>query len=71
MENKTRIQEIRQEKGLSQRQLAKLIDVPNSQISRYENGQHMNEDTVKKICQALEVNADYFLGLVSKKKKTD
>ena len=69
MEKKTRIKEIRENKGLSQRELAKLIDVPHSQISRYENGQHMNEDTIKKICKALGVNADYFLGLVNIKEE--
>lgn len=69
MESKTKIKEIREKKGLSQRELAKMIDVPHSQISRYENGQHMNEDTIKKICKALEVNADYFLGLTEDEKK--
>lgn len=63
MDEKTRIKELREKNGLTQRQLAKLLDIPHSQVSRYENGQHMNEDTIKKICKALEVNADYFLGL--------
>jgi transcriptional regulator with XRE-family HTH domain len=63
MDEKTRIKELRERNGLTQRQLAKLLDIPHSQVSRYENGQHMNEDTIKKICKALEVNADYFLGL--------
>jgi transcriptional regulator with XRE-family HTH domain len=63
MDEKTRIKELRERNGLTQRQLAKLLDIPHSQVSRYENGQHMNEDTIKKICKALEVNADYFLKL--------
>lgn len=71
LKNKTRIKELREQKGLSQRQLATLVKTSSSQISRYEAGQHMTEETVKKICKALETNADYFLGLTDKIKKTD
>ena len=71
MESKTKIKTIREQKGLSQRELARMIDVPHSQISRYENGQHMNEETIKKICKALEINADYFLGLTEENIEKD
>lgn len=63
MKEKTRLKELREKKGLSQRELAKILDVANSQISRYEKGTSMTDETIKKICKALEVNADYFLGL--------
>jgi transcriptional regulator with XRE-family HTH domain len=63
MEDKTRLKEIRLKKGISQRQLAKLIDVDNSSISKYEKGVSMTDEVIKKICKALEVNADYFLKL--------
>ncbi|XMB71451.1 helix-turn-helix transcriptional regulator [Mycoplasmatota bacterium WC30] len=71
MENKTRLKEIREEKGLSQREIAKLIQTSHTSISRYEKGVSMSDETIKKICKALEVNADYFLGLTNKNKKAD
>lgn len=63
MDQKTRLKEIREKKGLSQRDVAKQIDVAHSQISRYEKGMSMTDEVIKKICKALEVNADYFLKL--------
>ncbi len=69
MKEKTRLKEIREKKGLSQRELAKKIGVFNSQISRYEKGMSMTDDVIKKICKALETNADYFLRLTDDNKK--
>ncbi|MBI9008492.1 MAG: helix-turn-helix transcriptional regulator [Tenericutes bacterium] len=69
MEKKTRLKEIREQKGLSQREIAKMIDTSHTSISRYEKGVSMSDETIKKICRALEINADYFLGLVDNKKK--
>lgn len=68
MEEKTRLREIREKKGMSQRELAKKIGVFNSSISRYEKGMSMTDDVIKKICKALETNADYFLKLSDKEK---
>jgi transcriptional regulator with XRE-family HTH domain len=64
MLEKTRLKEIREEKGISQRELAKMINQSHTSISRYEKGMSMTDDVIKKICKALEVNADYFLGLI-------
>ena len=66
MENKTKLKEIRESKGLSQRELARRIGSSSSLISRYEKGTSMTDETIKKMCKALEVNADYFLGLTDK-----
>ncbi|MFA5037736.1 MAG: helix-turn-helix transcriptional regulator [Candidatus Izemoplasmatales bacterium] len=60
---KNRLKEIREEKGLSQRELARMTKIGNDQISRYESGQKMNEDVIREICIALDVKADYLLGL--------
>lgn len=68
MEEKTRLKEIREKKGLSQREVARITNIDHSQISRYERGTSMTDDVIKKICKALEVNADYFLGLTDEKK---
>lgn len=63
MEEKTRLKEIREKKGISQRELAREINVHHTSISKYEKGVSMTDDVIKKICKALEVNADYFLRL--------
>jgi transcriptional regulator with XRE-family HTH domain len=60
---KTRLKQLREEKNLTQKQLSDLSGVPQEQISRYERGRSMTEETIKKIVKALEVNADYFLKL--------
>ncbi len=65
--SKTRLKELRTEKKLTQKELSKLSGVPQEQISRYERGRSMTEETIKKIVKALDVNADYFLGLTKKK----
>jgi transcriptional regulator with XRE-family HTH domain len=65
---KTRLKQLREEKNLTQKQLSDLSGVPQEQISRYERGRSMTEETIKKIVKALEVNADYFLGLTKDKK---
>ncbi|MDA3884889.1 MAG: helix-turn-helix transcriptional regulator [Candidatus Delongbacteria bacterium] len=63
MKEKTRLKEIREKKGISQRELARRINVDNSSISKYEKGVSMTDEVIKKICKALDTNADYFLKL--------
>lgn len=65
----TRMKNVRIEKNMTQRDLAEASGVPQDRISRYENGQPMNTDTLIRILKALEVSADYFLGLVNKDTK--
>jgi len=60
---KVRIKELRQEKGLSQTQLAKEICVDQRTISNYEKGiTEPNIQTIKKLCEYFEVTAGYLLG---------
>lgn len=59
-----RLRESRDKIGLTQRQFAKLIDVTEYQISRYETGK--SEATTTKLeamARHLGVSADYLLGL--------
>ncbi|MCF7924811.1 MAG: helix-turn-helix domain-containing protein [Candidatus Izimaplasma sp.] len=63
---KTKLKELRIEKQMTQKELSELSGVPQEQISRYERGRSMTEETIKKIVKALNVNADYFLGLTDK-----
>lgn len=59
-----KIKELRKEKGLSQKQLAILLDNAQSSIVYWEkNLQEPTISVLKKLCQMFEVSADYLLGL--------
>jgi transcriptional regulator with XRE-family HTH domain len=60
-----RLREIRQEKGLSQEELAERVGLGRRQIHRYENGLSQPSGTiVSRIAMELKVSSDYLLGLV-------
>lgn len=60
---KIRIKELREEKGLTQAQLAKAIGLTRIVISYYENGySEPSVGTIEKLCNYFEVSADYLLG---------
>jgi transcriptional regulator with XRE-family HTH domain len=61
---KNRLKHIREQKQMSQSDLSRKSSVSQPQISRYEKDRKMNEDDIRKICKALEVSADYLLGLI-------
>lgn len=55
---------IRTERGLSQMEIAELLDTTQQQYSKYENGQ--NEIPVRHIitlCRFYGISADWLLGL--------
>lgn len=59
-----RLRELRKEKKLSQVELGEILGYGYTAISGYESGR--NEPSFSdfiRICQALEVSADYILGL--------
>lgn len=59
-----RLKELREEKGLSARQLAKELNVSDRAIQRWEKEERVpNADMVILIAQFFEVSADYLLGL--------
>lgn len=59
-----RIKEIRQEKGLTQSQLAEMLSTTQSTVGKYEREEiQLAVDTIIKICKVFEVSADYLLGL--------
>ncbi len=62
--SKNRLREIREKKGLSQSELSRRTTVNQQQISRYEKDTDMKERDIREICKALEVSADYLLGLI-------
>lgn len=57
-----RLKTLRQEKGLSQGELAKLVAGDGRQISRYENG-HItpSAEVLAKLAKALDCSVDYLL----------
>lgn len=62
-----RIGDLRSGKGLSQKQLAEMIGIAPSQLSRIENGEikNISSDILIKLAKALYVSTDYILGLTT------
>ncbi len=59
-----RLKELRNEKGLSIRQLAKATNISNASISRWENGiQDITSVYIIILCKFFGVTTDYFLGM--------
>ena len=59
-----RLKELRMEKGLTQTELAKVLNTTQKSISKYENEYlDVSTETIIKICKYFEVSADYLLGL--------
>ncbi|MCL2862406.1 MAG: helix-turn-helix transcriptional regulator [Firmicutes bacterium] len=58
-----RLKELREERGVSQEQLAKAIGIRQQTISQYENGITQPDiQTIKKLCDFFDVTSDYLLG---------
>ena len=59
------LRQIRKKKQYTQEQLAKILEINISQISRAEKGeQKLNSEQIIKLCKAMNVSADYLLGLI-------
>lgn len=59
-----RLKEIREEKRLSQSELARQTGISNASISRWENGiADIASDYLVILCKFFGVTADYMLGL--------
>ena len=59
-----KIKELRQEKELTQSELAKEIGVNRRTITGYEAGRRQPDiDTIKKLCKFFNVTSDYLLGI--------
>ncbi|MGI1820125.1 helix-turn-helix domain-containing protein [Lactobacillus johnsonii] len=62
---KTRLKELRMEKGLTQENIAKGFGVTQQAISLYEQGRHeMKLKTLKKIADFFDVSVPYLQGFV-------
>ncbi|MGN1235233.1 MAG: helix-turn-helix domain-containing protein [Christensenellaceae bacterium] len=59
-----RLKESRQAKGWTQAELAEKLSTTQSTIGKYEREElQPNIESIVRICQLLEVSADYLLGL--------
>lgn len=59
-----RLKELRLEKGLSQRELAKAVNLTHTAILRWENETHIpNAEAVVTLAKFFSVTTDYLLGL--------
>lgn len=64
MEFYERLQQTREDRDLSQSDIASILKTTKQQISKYETGyQTMTVPKLKTLCLALNVSADYLLGL--------
>lgn len=58
-----RLAELRHEKRLSQKEIAKLLYIPQTTYSHYEVGnREPSIETMIKLCDLFDVSADYLLG---------
>lgn len=64
-----RIKELRMKKGLSQAQLAKILNIDRTTINKYESGQSRPIRYINKLADLFGVSADYILGLDDKNGK--
>lgn len=68
-EFKDRLKELREEKGLSQRDFAKLISFSPGAIGMWETGERApNHETTKFLAKFFDTSADFLLGLTDIKK---
>lgn len=57
-----RLKELRKKKGVSQGELADLIEVHFTQVSRYERGETKpNAEAMSKLAKALDTTVDYLM----------
>lgn len=63
MEFSKRLKELRNEKGLYQKDIAKLLNVRNTTVSAWETGDNEPDiDTLKKLATIFNVSVDYLIG---------
>ncbi|MBE6529148.1 MAG: helix-turn-helix transcriptional regulator [Ruminococcaceae bacterium] len=64
------LRELRQDRGLTQAQLGKILNTTQRKISYLETDKNEpSMEDLKQLCLFFEVSADYFLGLSFHQKK--
>ncbi|MBQ2964845.1 MAG: helix-turn-helix transcriptional regulator [Clostridia bacterium] len=68
-DNMDRIKEIREERKISQKELAEYLGMEQQHYSRYETGKvKVNVEMVKKLAVFYNISADYILELTDEKR---
>ena len=63
-EIKNKIKELRKEKGLTQKQLAELVNKSETGLASWEQGlSEPSVNDIRTLCKIFGVSADYLLGL--------
>lgn len=71
MSFKIRLKELREEKGLTQKELSKLISASQSKIAMWETGNRdPNSEDIIYLSKLFEVTTDYILGCNDEKKSS-
>lgn len=70
-DNKNPIYLRRAELGLSQEELANRLEISRSSLVRYENGENIPSDVLKRLAKKLDVSADYLLNLSHNKSEAN
>ena len=64
-----RLKDIREDRDLTQREIAEHLHIRQNTYSQYENGQRgLPLDTLIKLARLFEVSTDYILGLTDETK---
>lgn len=59
-----RLRQLREDRDMTQRELAAILGMPQTQYIRYEQGKRdIPTDTLRKLCMLYNVSADYILEL--------
>lgn len=59
-----KIKELRKDKGLTQKQLAEMLDKSVTGVASWEQGlSEPSVNDIRSLCKIFEVSADYLLGL--------
>ncbi|QNB46848.1 helix-turn-helix domain-containing protein [Thermanaerosceptrum fracticalcis] len=67
-----RIRELREEKGLSQEELGKILKVAKSTISQYELGKrNPDPETLDNLANILDCSVDYLLGRTDERRPAE
>ena len=70
MQKIQRLQDCREDKDLTQKELAKILDTTQKQYSRWETGQYpIPLDKLIYLARLYDVSTDYILGLTNDKRK--
>lgn len=65
-----KIKKLRQEKGYTQVQLAKILNISRQALSHYEmNDRDLSTDLIKKICIIFDISADELLEIETQEER--